>query len=391
MAKFFQASQQGAPSLYGQNGSLISVLDACLVNGYGQVNVSSLTRSGSAIFIITDQAHKLKSGDSIILAGATQPEYNGEFVVTVTGPTSLTSVMAGTPVTPATGTITCKRAPAGFDKVFSGTNKAVYRSKDTSGLRHYIQVIDDGTTTGGAKEAKIRGYVSMSDVDTGTDPFPTVAQSSVGLLAYKSSTIDSTARPWSIVSDGKSFYFKAAMDVSPVSMLENSGYIWWFAFGDLIPSRPGSLYHSFLTGSSAQNLQTTSGNQNGLFYPTNQTLSGSSSGCYMPRDWNQSIGAVACCPVGHGWNQSCLGSLQIMAYPHAEDNGFWMTEVLMTQRGVIRGRFPGVYEPLHGKALNNYDVIDNVTGYAGRTFMGLYGVHGTTTGMLMFDLTGPWT
>ena len=63
----------------------------------------------------------------------------------------------------------------------------------------------------------------------------------------------------------------------------------------------------------------------------------------------------------------------------------------MTQRGVIRGRFPGVYEPLHGKALNNYDVIDNVTGYAGRTFMGLYGVHGTTTGMLMFDLTGPWT
>lgn len=44
--KVFTSLQQGAPTINGVTGSLITALDAILVNGYGQVNVSSITRAG---------------------------------------------------------------------------------------------------------------------------------------------------------------------------------------------------------------------------------------------------------------------------------------------------------------------------------------------------------
>ena len=47
--KVFTSQQQGAPTINGVTGSLITALDAILVNGYGQVNVSSIARSGAAV------------------------------------------------------------------------------------------------------------------------------------------------------------------------------------------------------------------------------------------------------------------------------------------------------------------------------------------------------
>lgn len=390
--KYFQAGQFDAPTLRGQNGSLIALLDACLVNGYGQVSVTSITLSGSTATVVTSAAHKMATGATALLAGSVEPEYNGEFQISVVDSVTFTIAVAGSPSSPATGAaITAKRAPAGFSKVFSGTNKAVYRSKDASGVRHYLQVIDDGTTTGGAREAKIRGYVSMSDVDTGSEPFPTVAQSSIGLLSYKSGSIDATNRPWKLISDGKTFYLGSCMDQSPSTLMETGGYIWWTAFGEVIPRLPNDPYRSFIAANNTQNQQITSGSQNGLFFPTARTFSGTSASMFMPRDWNNNIGAVSCCPIGHGWDQTVAGGLALLSYPHQQDNGFYMTQWLATQRGVVRGRFPGVFEPLQGRCLSNYEIQSEIEGYPGCEFMALWGVYGNSgspTGMLMFDITG---
>jgi hypothetical protein len=74
-----------------------------------------------------------------------------------------------------------------------------------------------------------------------------------------------------------------------------------------------------------------------------------------------------------------------------------MTPVVVTQRdpSLIRGRLPGAYESLHGRVLNNLDIIDNVQGLPGRKFMCLYGNTnyqgwGTSWGHVMIDITGPW-
>lgn len=70
------------------------------------VQVASITRVGAVATVTTQSAHGFTTGDFVTHAGATQPEYNGEFQVTVTGPTTYTVAVSGTPATPATGTIT---------------------------------------------------------------------------------------------------------------------------------------------------------------------------------------------------------------------------------------------------------------------------------------------
>ena len=55
--------------------------------------------------ITTHGAHGLSTGNTVTLFGVTQPEYNGVFTVTVTGTTTFTIPVTGSPDSPATGTI----------------------------------------------------------------------------------------------------------------------------------------------------------------------------------------------------------------------------------------------------------------------------------------------
>jgi hypothetical protein len=380
--------------LKGANGSLISVLDAVLVSGYNPVSVSSITRSDSTATVTTGAAHGLSTGDSVSITGADQVDYNVEAVISVVDSTHFTYTVANSPDTPATGTITATRASAGFDKVYSATNKAVYRSKDTSGSRPYLQVIDDGTTTGGAREAKIRGYLAMSDADTGAEPFPTLDQYANGLLAYKSATISNDIRPWVLITDGKTIYFQACMDQSPPGMQASGGFLWWMAFGDIISTRANDPYTAFIAGCSAANCQTNTYHgwcHNGFSAPAVRTSNPQSPSCYIVRSFNQTLGAAIMNQMGHGWDQNGLGQCAIFPYPHPVDNGFMMTPLLCMQGGVLRGKMPGVFEPLQGRCLDQFSIVENVDGYPGRKFMALWAYalnSDSSTGMLMFDITG---
>lgn len=71
--------------------------------------VSSITRSGSvATAIIPD--HGIPSTETVVFAGADQTEYNVSAAVTVVDKDTVTYTVAGTPATPATGTITASHA-----------------------------------------------------------------------------------------------------------------------------------------------------------------------------------------------------------------------------------------------------------------------------------------
>lgn len=68
--------------------------------------IASMTRNGSKVIVETVAAvHDLATGMSLTIAGATQTDYNGAHVITVTAPNEFTFTIATTPVTPATGTI----------------------------------------------------------------------------------------------------------------------------------------------------------------------------------------------------------------------------------------------------------------------------------------------
>lgn len=88
--------------------------------------VTSITRSGSTATLTASAAHGLSSGETVVVSGATQTEYNGTFVITVTSTTVFTYTVAGTPATPATGTPVWGRGSAAAIKVGAST---VYRAQ----------------------------------------------------------------------------------------------------------------------------------------------------------------------------------------------------------------------------------------------------------------------
>jgi len=72
--------------------------------------VTSITRSGSTATVTTSAAHGLASNQYVEILGANETDYNGDFQITVTGASTFTYTVAGTPTTPATGTITWEQA-----------------------------------------------------------------------------------------------------------------------------------------------------------------------------------------------------------------------------------------------------------------------------------------
>lgn len=71
------------------------------------ISVTSITRSGTTATVTTASDHNLASMVPVTIAGADQVEYNlTDTAITVTGLNTFTYQVAGSPATPATGTIT---------------------------------------------------------------------------------------------------------------------------------------------------------------------------------------------------------------------------------------------------------------------------------------------
>ena len=64
--------------------------------------ITTLTHTGTTANVTTASNHGLVTGNRITLSGATPSDYNGTYVITVTGLTTFTYVMATTPATNAT-------------------------------------------------------------------------------------------------------------------------------------------------------------------------------------------------------------------------------------------------------------------------------------------------
>ena len=75
---------------------------------YHSYAVTSITRSGSVATVTTTTTNTLEVGNTVVISGAVETEYNGTFTVAsiVTPGSVFTYAVTGTPSTPATGTIT---------------------------------------------------------------------------------------------------------------------------------------------------------------------------------------------------------------------------------------------------------------------------------------------
>jgi uncharacterized phage protein gp47/JayE len=76
------------------------------------VSVSTLTSSGTTATVTTASNHNLASGLSVTIAGANETDYNGTYIITVTGLDTFIYTVSGSPATPATGTVTAEHDTA---------------------------------------------------------------------------------------------------------------------------------------------------------------------------------------------------------------------------------------------------------------------------------------
>lgn len=385
--KFIHSGMSGAPSLNGQVGPLIAVLDAFLVNGFGLQSVDSLVVAGNVATMNIGAGHSFEVGSVALVAGAAPAGLNGEFRITAVTTASASFATTGISDQTATGSITAKVAPLGWGKPFSGTNLGVYRSADVTGNRHFLRVNDNYTTD--PREARLIGYETMSAASTGTGLFPTSAQVSGGAFLAKSDTADAGARPWVAFGDEKIFYL--CLKHNPGSY----GYQAYF-FGDPIGFKTPDPYNTVLGASHASVF-----NQ-GFFYGGIDRMAGGDS----PNAFGARDNIVPRAPNGLGTARSAgrttvggqtveeSGTNGALLYPNQADNALIFAEILMLSEKSHRAKYPGVYwvpQQLNGA----FDTRDTVVGtgvFAGKTFVAVESSTNAngSAGAYFFDRDGPW-
>lgn len=383
--KRYYSGMTGAPTLSGTAGALIALLDACLKDGFNVKAPTGATQTSGTATLSFSSSHGYAPGDVIALSGANESAWNDEFLVLTTTTNSLTFAIGAGTTSPATGTLSCKIAPLGWTKPFSGTNKGAYLPK-AQYVQCYLRVLDDSTvpTSANGRWAKVRGYESMSDVDTGTGPFPTVAQAANALSIMKSSTSDSAARPWWLAGDGGIFYMGTAWNVSYTTYF--SGY----AFGDPASLRSGDAFSALLMADQAGSDTIPSYPASNNFFSTIGTLITVQSGKYLARTYDQSGSAVAGGLIGDNAISAILGKGGISGL-NLPNDGFMFAPVGVVESSYIRSRaLPGLYQPLHDNKYTHLDIAPSSSDLPNRTLQIFNLAYSNFQAQCLIDVTGPW-
>ncbi len=382
----YGAERAGWPDLNGNSASLIALLDAVLVNGSSTLSVSSITRSSTTATVTTATAHDYQTGDWILVADANEAAYNGAVKITRGSSTTFTYEVTGSPTTPATGTITCRYAPGGFEKKYSGTDKAVYRSLRSDSNKHYLRVVDDASGGATYKSAVCYSWESMDDVDTGTAGCPTPNAQHWA----KSNTTDGTARWWRIITDGRLVYFFAGTDIAKTAGSDsaNGAMAVW---GDFLSLKAGDVYNVIHAAYSAAYTSLSATNSflasciSNSSYSTNKSIN-------IARSLLGTAAVVANIGVqgGSAGAAASLGSTAFIPFPNKADTGFYIAPCVLYEPDYqsLRGVMPGAYESYHGRCFHNNADITGVAGMSGRVFVMLHARSGTQLGGLVIDITG---
>ena len=281
--RLFQSTDASAPVLTGQVGSLIALLQACLVGTAGVAYGSG--------------------GTAKTAAGWTNP----------------------------------------YDDATN--HKSAFRnSLAAGGTGCYLHIDDNATGTAGAKEGFQIAYATMSDVNTGTHPTPTTAQLALGTIIRKSWAASSAARAWIIVADELTYYMWIESDST--NEKENSVYGGGDYLADEAANSYrffslGRNTQNVATGCCGTFEMTISGlaaptlDQLGLWLGSGYALTGASvAAAFAYFSWLAGGYAIG-------------GSMSLLSDPSPGAGKRYYIPAIVICESTIRGRLRGVYLPLN--------------------------------------------
>ena len=288
--KFFTSDNNNAPQLQNASGSMITLLDACLVTGIQVGVINSLSSTGLEATAVFGLPHNLKKYQVVRVSGATQAEYNGDFKIkqVVNATTIKFELNSVASVANASGTINCMLAPLNWDKPFSsstalGGGRAAYRSKDeTLSNRPFLRVVDERISSYSnnyAKYAKVGIVEEMTGIDvmqgvqapynasaTTRNWNPTGSGVNIknGWAKWYYYTlgeysVDSTSlvdyetenRSWMVIGTGSAFYILNGVDNQKNIPDEDKELAFCYGFGAFNPIADDDLFTHYLLASNA--------------------------------------------------------------------------------------------------------------------------------------------
>lgn len=271
----YSSTDASAPVLTGAVGSFIALLDACLVNGYGD------------------------------------------------------------------------KGAAGWSKDFSDTNLATYRPAFGSGCSLGV---DDTNTL----NVRVRGFevATAAGVDPafGTGLFPTEALLSGGGYIFKGADT-TTANAWVFIVSDTSFYFfpnPSGASVRP-----------FYFFGDCITN---AGWEGASTPPAALVVSTVASDSTDDTCACVVSFGGTNAGHYLPRSYTEIGGCVPFGKTITGTRSNVIGGAGVN-FPSPQEGALLVDRIGIGEaNGVIRGRFPGLWHPLHNKPLADGDTFNGMSG-----------------------------
>ena len=379
--KLFWSGMANVPVLSGQAGALLGILDACLVTGCDIKPLTGLTVSGGMATATFAGNHSALVDSVILIEGVTGAlaGLNGEQKVTARPAANTLTFATTEPDGAAEGAVTIKLAPAGWAKLFAGGNVGVYASADPQSLGMRLRLDDAGATS-----ARVVGYESLLDINTGSGLFPSASMVAGGGYWNKSSAASAAAVPWMLAADARMLLLWMAACV-PSNASNNGGCV--YAFGDPISNKPGgdawAAVLSCDTAAAACQGGVDSGGTGKLAMPRGYAGLGASV-------WYSSYPYTGGTGTALSGNDATLG-----AFPNPITGEMYFSRRFIGSGGP-RADLPGLYTVPQSGALTLFNTGNTVTAggaLLGRNLFALraaYAWNAAPYGVVFIDQTGPW-
>ena len=197
--KWFDNRFHGIPILNGTPGSMVAVLDAVLVNGFGNTNAVTISVTNKKATIILQDGVTFFRKSVVAISGFSNQAYNSEYQVQETSVGKIViSLDAPNGTIEATGVVV-KYAPLGWFKPFSGVSKAIYKPSKVD-AQQWMFYVDDTY----AKYCKVAIMENATSLENHVNPRPRT----YNFIWGKSYYADTNKRTFAIIGDPYCFYYK---------------------------------------------------------------------------------------------------------------------------------------------------------------------------------------
>lgn len=270
--------------------------------------------------------------------------------------------------------------PAGWTMPFedAANDTAVFKNSEVGpGTGTYFR-IDDGLSY---QYAGVRGYSHMTDVDTGTNPFPTTGQATNGhFLAKRRSANRTDIGTWTIIACERSFYYMVQVYHSD-QVFNNNQYGWWYLgfIGDIASYISSDPYCAVIAAEASA----TSVDDGESCFDHHSTMASDGAIKYMQADhtgFNVSV------PYAHFCNTSITGEsipgqysggTSYLLYPDPITSRTIFGKMYVAHFGGIRGEYPGCMFAMNGNGISLDEALPQDGQFAGEDWwvMGIKDVH----------------